>query len=599
MPVQYNGQAFANGHCDCSTALASDNVGLQRVSHHGHYFSNTLSHPLMNQEASAPAANFIRTMIEKDVAAGKHQGLVATRFPPEPNGYLHMGHAKSICLNFGVAAEFGGWTNLRFDDTNPDKESEEYMEAIKRDVAWLGFEWASLRAASDYFDQLYDYAVLLIKKGSAYVDSLSADEIREYRGSLTSPGKDSPYRNRSVDENLDLLERMKNGEFEEGAHVLRAKIDMASSNINLRDPAIYRIKKSHHYKTGDKWCVYPLYDYTHCLSDAIEGITHSLCTLEFEDHRPLYDWVIDQVDPPARPEQTEFGPLNLEYCILSKRRLVQLVEGGYVDGWDDPRLPTIAGMRRRGFTPASIRDFCSRIGVTKNEALIEWSVLEHSVREDLNRHAERRLAVLDPLKITLTSVPAGQRQTVKLPNHPGQPELGSRELSLTRELYIERSDFEQLPPPKFKRLVPGGEVRLRSGWVIRCDEVITDDEGNVVELKCSHDPDTLGKKPEGRKVKGVVHWVSAEDSVAAEVRVYDHLFDRPDPMSADNYLDALNPHSLTLHSNARVEPHVASAAAETRFQFERMGYFVVDKNLSTAARPVLNQIVALRDSKAS
>ncbi len=536
-------------------------------------------------------------MIEKDVAAGKHEGLVATRFPPEPNGYLHIGHAKSICLNFGVAAEFGGWTNLRFDDTNPDKESEEYMEAIKRDVSWLGFEWKSLCNASDYFDQLYDYAVLLVKKGAAYVDSLSAEEIREYRGSLTKPGVDSPYRTRSVEENLDLLERMKNGEFAEGEHILRAKIDMASSNINMRDPAIYRIKKSSHHRTGNQWNIYPLYDYTHCLSDAIEGITHSLCTLEFEDHRPLYNWVIEQIDPASKPEQTEFGPLNLEYCILSKRRLVQLAEGGFVDGWDDPRMPTIAGMRRRGFTPASIRDFCSRIGVTKNEALIEWSVLENSVREDLNRNAERRLAVLDPLKITITTLPENHRELVNLPNHPNREELGTRELAITREMYIERADFEQEPPPKFKRLVPGGEVRLRSAYVIRCDEVVLDDDGKVTELRCSHDPDTLGRKPEGRKVKGVIHWVSAADSVAAEVRVYDHLFNRPDPMAEENFLDALNPSSLQLYSNARVEHHVASAPAESRFQFERVGYFVVDMNLSSAERPVLNQVVALRESK--
>ena len=536
-------------------------------------------------------------MIEKDVAAGKHEGLVATRFPPEPNGYLHIGHAKSICLNFGVAAEFGGWTNLRFDDTNPDKESEEYMEAIKRDVSWLGFEWKSLCNASDYFDQLYDYAVLLVRKGAAYVDSLSAEEIREYRGSLTKPGVDSPYRTRSVEENLDLLERMKNGEFAEGEHILRAKIDMASSNINMRDPAIYRIKKSSHHRTGNQWNIYPLYDYTHCLSDAIEGITHSLCTLEFEDHRPLYNWVLKQIDPASKPEQTEFGPLNLEYCILSKRRLVQLAEGGFVDGWDDPRMPTIAGMRRRGFTPASIRDFCSRIGVTKNEALIEWSVLENSVREDLNRNAERRLAVLDPLKITITTLPENHRELVNLPNHPNREELGTRELAITREMYIERADFEQEPPPKFKRLVPGGEVRLRSAYVIRCDEVVLDNDGNVTELRCSHDPDTLGRKPEGRKVKGVIHWVSAADSVAAEVRVYDHLFNRPDPMAEENFLDALNPSSLQLYSNARVEHHVASALAESRFQFERVGYFVVDMNLSSAERPVLNQVVALRESK--
>jgi len=550
----------------------------------------------MTQESASPT-NFIRSMIETDVAANKHDGLVATRFPPEPNGYLHIGHAKSICLNFGVAQEFGGWTNLRFDDTNPAKESEEYMEAIKRDVAWLGFDWKSLCYASDYFDQLYDYALQLVRDGKAYVDSLNAEEIREYRGTLTKPGIESPYRNRSVEQNLELLEKMRAGECDEGEHVLRAKIDMASSNINMRDPAIYRIKKTDHYRTGDKWNIYPLYDYTHCLSDAIEGITHSLCTLEFEDHRPLYDWVIDQIKPPTRPEQTEFGPLNLEYAVLSKRKLIQLVSGNYVKGWDDPRMPTIAGMRRRGYPPEALRDFCRRIGVTKSDATIELKVLEHSIREHLNEHAERRMAVLDPIKITIDSWPADHKETLTIANHPNRPELGSRQLTMGRELFIEREDFAQTPPPKFKRLISGGEVRLRGSYVIRCDEVVHDDDGNVVELRCSHDPDTLGQKPAGRKVKGVIHWVSADDAVDAEIRQYDTLFTEPDPLAMEDFTEALNPESEQIYAAARVEKHIAAAAAETRFQLERTGYYVVDMVDSTPARPVLNQIVALRESR--
>ena len=548
-----------------------------------------------DNDSGSDSSNFIQNMIADDVASGKHQGLVATRFPPEPNGYLHIGHAKSICLNFGVAKDFGGWTNLRFDDTNPDKESEEYMSAIKRDVEWLGFSWKSLCYASDYFDQLYDFAIALVKKGAAYVDSLSADEIREYRGTLKAPGKDSPYRERSVEENLELLEGMKNGDYDEGEHVLRLKIDMASSNINLRDPAIYRIKKTHHYRTGDKWNIYPLYDYTHCLSDAIEGITHSLCTLEFEDHRPLYNWVLEQTQPHARPEQTEFGPLNLEYTVLSKRRLIQLVESGVVDGWDDPRLQTISGLRRRGYTPASLVEFCKRIGVTKSAAVIEMQVLESSIREELNESAHRRMAVLEPLKVVLTDWPTDQVQPLEVSNHPNRPEAGNRNLNFTRELYIERSDFEEVPPPKFKRLVPGGEVRLRNGYVIRCDEVIKDADGNITELHCSHDADTLGKKPEGRKVKGVIHWVSASESVPASVRIYDRLFNRENPMAEEDFMDALNPDSLSIFEDARIEPSLASASPQTRFQFERQGYFVADLDTSEI-HPVFNRIVALRDT---
>jgi glutaminyl-tRNA synthetase len=551
-----------------------------------------------DNDAGTEGSNFIRNMIAEDVANSKHQGLVATRFPPEPNGYLHIGHAKSICLNFGVAQEFDGWTNLRFDDTNPDKESEEYMTAIRRDVEWLGFSWKSLCYASDYFDQLYDYAVGLVKKGAAYVDSLNAEQIREYRGTLKAPGKDSPYRDRSVEENLTLLEGMKNGDFDEGEHVLRLKIDMASSNINMRDPAIYRIKKTHHYRTGDKWNIYPLYDYTHCLSDAIEGITHSLCTLEFEDHRPLYNWVLEQTEPPAKPEQTEFGPLNLEYTVLSKRRLIQLVQSGVVAGWDDPRMPTISGLRRRGYTPSSLVEFCRRIGVTKSAAVIELQVLENCIREELNAAAHRRMAVLEPLKVTLTDWPEDQAQTLELQNHPNQPEEGTRSIPFTRELYIERSDFEEVPPPKFKRLVPGGEVRLRSGYVIKCEEVIKDADGNITELRCTHDANTLGKKPEGRKVKGVIHWVPANESVRASVRIYELLFNRENPMAEEDFMDALNPESLKVFEEACVEPSLAQAAPEQRFQFERQGYFVADLD-TTDAQPVFNRIVPLRDTWAS
>ena len=550
----------------------------------------------MASESDPAPSNFIRSMIEKQAAS-----TVATRFPPEPNGYLHLGHAKSICLNFGIAQDFNGWTNLRFDDTNPDKESEEYMTAIKRDVEWLGFQWKSLCYASDYFDDLYSCAVALIKSGDAYVDSLSAEEIREYRGSLKEPGKESPYRNRSAEQSLELLEEMKSGKHNEGDHIVRLKIDMASSNMNMRDPAIYRIKKTHHYRTGDKWSIYPLYDYTHCLSDAIEGITHSLCTLEFEDHRPLYEWVIEKVKTSTvavelgSPVQTEFGPLNLEYTVLSKRKLIELVQKGLVSGWDDPRMPTISGLHRRGFTPDSIREFCRRIGVTKSSAVIEIGVLETVIREELNESAERRMAVLEPLKVVITSLADDHNEILQLANHPNKPELGSRQLPFTREVYIEQSDFEEDPPPKFKRLVPGGEVRLRSSYVIRCDEVIKDENGKITELHCTHDPDTLGKKPEGRKVKGVIHWVPAGHSVKSEVRVYDRLFNQPNPLAEDNYLDAINPDSLVVMEGAQLEPALASSAVGSRYQFERQGYFAIDED-STAERPVCNRIVSLRDT---
>lgn len=550
----------------------------------------------MASESDSAPGNFIRSMIEKQAVT-----TIATRFPPEPNGYLHLGHAKSICLNFGIAKDFNGWTNLRFDDTNPDKESEEFMHAIKRDVEWLGFEWKSLCYASDYFDDLYDCAVALIKSGDAYVDSLSAEEIRDYRGTLKAPGQESPYRNRSSAESLELLEEMKTGKHNEGDHVVRLKIDMASSNMNMRDPVIYRIKKTHHYRTGDKWNIYPLYDYTHCLSDAIEGITHSLCTLEFEDHRPLYEWVIEKVKASATqvqlgdPVQTEFGPLNLEYTVLSKRKLIELVDKGLVSGWDDPRMPTIAGLRRRGYTPDSVREFCRRIGVTKSSAVIEMGVLETVIREQLNESAERRMAVLEPLKVVITSVAEDHHEILELANHPNKPELGSRQLPFTREVYIEQSDFEEIPPPKFKRLIPGGEVRLRSSYVIRCDEVIKDETGRVIELRCSHDPATLGKKPEGRKVKGVIHWVPAPKSITSEVRVYDRLFNQSNPLAEENYLDAINPDSLVIMKQAQLEPALANAPVGTRFQFERQGYFVID-NDSSSQRPVCNRITGLRDS---
>jgi len=550
----------------------------------------------MASESDPAPSNFILSMIEKQAATN-----VATRFPPEPNGYLHLGHAKSICLNFGIAENFDGWTNLRFDDTNPDKESEEYMSAIKRDVEWLGFKWKTLCYASDYFDDLYDCAVALVKSGNAYVDSLSAEEIREYRGTLKEPGKESPHRNRSPEQSLALLEEMKDGKHDEGEHVLRLKIDMASSNMNMRDPAIYRIKKTHHYRTGDKWNIYPLYDYTHCLSDAIEGITHSLCTLEFEDHRPLYEWVIEKVKASntgvelGNPVQTEFGPLNLEYTVLSKRKLIELVQKGHVSGWDDPRMPTISGLRRRGFTPGSIREFCRRIGVTKSSAVIEMSALETVIREELNESAERRMAVLEPLKVIIKSVADDHKEILELQNHPNQPELGTRQLPFTREIYIEASDFEQEPPPKFKRLTPGGEVRLRSSYVIRCDDVIKDANGQITELHCTHDPETLGKKPEGRKVKGVIHWVPASQSVEAEVRVYERLFNQPAPLAEEDYLDAINPESLVVMANARLEASVATASIGSRFQFERQGYFSIDDD-STPERPVCNRIVGLRDT---
>ncbi len=541
-------------------------------------------------------SNFIRQIINNDLKQNKNDGKVATRFPPEPNGYLHIGHAKSICLNFGIAGEYQGTCNLRFDDTNPEKESIEYMEAIERDVSWLGFQWHELRHASDYFEKLYDYAVELIQKGLAYVDSSTPEQMRQNRGTLTEPGKESPDRNRSIEENLDLFTRMRAGEFADGQYVLRAKIDMASPNINMRDPVIYRIRRVHHHRTGDKWCVYPMYDYTHCISDAIEGITHSLCTLEFEDHRPLYDWVLDNITIDCHPQQIEFARLQLEYSIVSKRKLNQLVAEKHVNGWDDPRMPTLAGLRRAGVTPVAIRDFCERIGITKKDSWIEMAVLENCIREDLNENAPRAMAVLRPLKLIIDNYPDDKTEALELGNHPQRPELGTRKVEFSKVLYIEQDDFAENPPPKYKRLVEGGEVRLRGAYVIRCDHIVKDENGTIIELHCSYDPDTLGKNPEGRKVKGVIHWVSERHSVPAEIRLYDRLFSQPNPDSLDNFLDALNPDSLEILTESRVESSLADAPPESRFQFERMGYFCLDATDSTPDKPVFNRTVTLRDT---
>ena len=548
----------------------------------------------MSDTETPVAANFVRHLVKSDLEQGKHSGIVTTRFPPEPNGFLHIGHAKSICLNFGIAEEFGGSCNLRFDDTNPEKEDTAFVDAIREDVAWLGFQWAGEHYASDYFDALYHYALQLIDKGAAYVDEQDQETIRAQRGTLTEPGQDSPFRGRLASENRALFERMRAGEFADGSMVLRAKIDMASPNINMRDPVIYRIRRAHHHRTGDAWCIYPMYDYTHCLSDAEERITHSLCTLEFADHKPLYEWVLEQLGTKARPEQTEFARLALEYTVVSKRKLAALVEGGVVEGWDDPRMPTLQGLRRRGFTPAAIRTFCERIGVTRKDSWIEMGVLEDAIRNDLNANSERRLAVLDPLRVEITNYTGEEMLT--LPNHPQRPELGERQIGFSNVIYIEREDFAEVPPPKFKRLVPGGEVRLRGAYVIRCDELVHDESGHLVGLKCSLDHDTLGKKPEGRKVKGVIHWVSEQGSVQATVRLYDRLFNTPNPASADNILDAINPHSLETMSTARVELSLAQAKQESNFQFERLGYFSADRREHSAEKPVFNRTVTLRDT---
>jgi glutaminyl-tRNA synthetase len=549
----------------------------------------------MSTNENHPTANFIRQIINTDLKDNKNNGKVATRFPPEPNGYLHIGHAKSICLNFGIAAEFRGSCNLRFDDTNPEKENIEYMESIERDVKWLGFEWAGLHHASDYFEQLYDYAVQLIEQGQAYVDSLSAEQVRLYRGTLTEPGKESPDRSHTIAENLDLFQRMRAGEFADGQYVLRAKIDMASPNINMRDPAIYRIRRVHHHRTGDAWCIYPMYDYTHCISDAIEGITHSLCTLEFEDHRPLYDWVLEQLQTPCHPQQIEFARLQLEYTIVSKRKLNQLVMEKHVYGWDDPRMPTIAGLRRAGFTPKAIRDFCERIGVTKQNSWIEMGVLEYCIREDLNENALRAMAVLQPLRVVIDNYPEDQIEELEISNHPQKPELGKRKVPFTKVILIEQDDFAEIPPPKFKRLVVGEEVRLRGSYVIRCHEVIKNTEGVIIELRCTYDADTLGKNPEGRKVKGVIHWVSEQQSHPAEVRLYDRLFKVPNPDNEENFLNAINTNSLEVLADCRVEASLLNAQPESRFQFERTGYFCLDAIDSVNGKLVFNRTVTLRE----
>ncbi|EGQ9322631.1 glutamine--tRNA ligase [Vibrio cholerae] len=547
-------------------------------------------------EAEARPSNFIRQIIDKDLADGKHT-TVHTRFPPEPNGYLHIGHAKSICLNFGIAQDYQGQCNLRFDDTNPEKENLEYVESIKKDVTWLGFDWSGeVCYSSDYFDKLYEYAIELIQKGLAYVDELTPEQIREYRGTLTEPGKHSPYRDRSVEENLVLFEKMRAGEFAEGQACLRAKIDMASSFIVMRDPVLYRVRFAEHHQTGDKWCIYPMYDFTHCISDALEGITHSICTLEFQDNRRLYDWVLDNITIPCHPRQYEFSRLNLEYTVMSKRKLNQLVTEKLVTGWDDPRMPTISGLRRRGFTPSAIREFCKRIGVTKQENMIEYSALESCIRDDLNENAPRAMAVLDPVKLVIENFAAGTVETLTLANHPNKPEMGDREVPFTRELLIEREDFREEANKKYKRLVLGKEVRLRGAYVIKAERIEKDEQGNITTIFCSYDPETLGKNPaDGRKVKGVIHWVSAEKGVPAEFRLYERLFTVPNPGAADNFAETINPESL-VKVQGYVEPSLVEAKPEFGYQFERMGYFCADNKDSSPQALVFNRTVGLRDS---
>ena len=557
----------------------------------------------MTITVSTPPSNFIRQIIAEDLKANKNDGRIATRFPPEPNGYLHIGHAKSICLNFGIAAEHdAGTCNLRFDDTNPTKEDVEYVKSIQEDVRWLGFDWGDrLFYASDYFDQLYEYAVQLIKAGKAYVCSLSAEETREYRGTLTEPGRESPFRTRSTAENLDLFERMRAGEFEDGTHVLRAKINMASPNVLMRDPTLYRIRKVPHHRTGDKWCIYPMYDFTHCLSDSIERITHSLCTLEFEINRELYDWVLDQLDVECHPQQIEFARLNLSYTVLSKRKLIQLVEEGHVSGWDDPRMPTISGFRRRGYTPESIRNFCERIGVARRDSIVDMALLEYTVREDLNQRAPRKMAVLRPLRVVILNYPENQEEFLPAINNPEDPDMGTRNVPFSRVLYIEQEDFLEDPPKKFFRLAPGREVRLRYAYFITCVNVIKDeDTGEVIELHCTYDPQTRGGgSPDGRKVKATLHWVSAAHAVEAEVRLYDHLFVKENPDDAEegqNFKSNLNPKSLEVLTACRVEPGLAEAAPGERYQFERLGYFCVDSVDSSTGALVFNRTVTLRDT---
>lgn len=551
--------------------------------------------------AAVQSVNFIQSIINQDNETNVYNGRVHTRFPPEPNGYLHIGHAKSICLNFGIAQQYGGLCNLRFDDTNPAKEDVEYVESIKEDVRWLGFDWEDREYyASDYFEQLYLYAVKLIKLGKAYVCDLSADEIRDYRGTLTQPGKNSPYRERSVEENLDLFQRMRAGEFPDGSRVLRAKIDMASPNLNMRDPVLYRILRATHHRTGDEWCIYPMYDYAHPLSDAIEGITHSICTLEFEDHRPLYDWVIENVDPEVHPKQIEFARLNLTNTVMSKRKLRKLVEEGYVDGWDDPRMPTISGLRRRGYTPESIRDFCDRIGVAKSNSTVDIALLEHCIREDLKAKAPRVMAVLNPVKLVIDNYPEGKVEYLEAENNPERPELGTRKIPFSRELYIEREDFCEVPPPKFFRLSPGKEVRLKNAYIIKCNNVIKDEAtGEILEIHCTYDPDTKSGGPaSGKKVKGTLHWVSAGHATEAEVRLYGYLFNDDDPESeeAADFMEKLNKDSLQRLYCCKLEPELANAEPGSRYQFIRHGYFCVDTVCSKPGNLVFNRIVSLKDT---
>ncbi|WP_217522235.1 glutamine--tRNA ligase [Vibrio metschnikovii] len=547
-------------------------------------------------EAEARPSNFIRQIIDKDLADGKHTS-VQTRFPPEPNGYLHIGHAKSICLNFGIAQDYQGQCNLRFDDTNPEKEDLEYVESIKKDVNWLGFEWSgNVRYSSDYFDQLYLYAVELINKGLAYVEELTPEQIREYRGTLTQAGKNSPYRDRPIEENLALFEKMRAGEFSEGQACLRAKIDMASSFMVMRDPVLYRVRFAEHHQTGDKWCIYPMYDFTHCISDALEGITHSLCTLEFQDNRRLYDWVLDNITIDCHPRQYEFSRLNLEYTVMSKRKLNQLVVEKLIEGWDDPRMPTISGLRRRGFTPASIREFCKRIGVTKQDNMIEFSSLESCIRDDLNENAPRAMAVLDPVKIIIENFAENSVELLTVANHPNKPEMGEREVPFTREIWIEREDFREEGNKKYKRLVLGKEVRLRGAYIIKAERIEKDQQGNITTIYCTYDPETLGKNPaDGRKVKGVIHWVSADKALPAQFRLYDRLFTVANPAAADNFAATINPDSLiTMHGF--VEPSLKDAQPEFGYQFERMGYFCADIKDSRPDSLVFNRTVGLRDT---
>ena len=550
-------------------------------------------------EMEPQASDFIRDIIVADRKAGKNDGRVMTRFPPEPNGYLHIGHAKSICLNFGIAQQFSGVCNLRFDDTNPTKEEEEYVESIMDNVRWLGFDWEDrLYYASDYFEQMYDYAVHLIREGKAYVCDLSADEVREYRGTLLESGKDSPYRSRSVAENLDLFQRMRAGEFPDGARTLRAKIDMASPNLNMRDPVLYRILHAEHHRTGNEWCLYPMYDYAHPLSDALEGITHSICTLEFEDHRPLYDWSLDNLPVPCHPQQIEFARLNLSYTVMSKRKLLNLVNEGYVAGWDDPRMPTLAGMRRRGYTPEAIRLFCDKIGVAKRENLVDLALLEYCVREDLNRRAPRVMGVLRPLKVVIENYPAGQVEELEAINNPEDPSAGTRKVPFSRELYLEQEDFLEEPPKKFYRLAPGREVRLRYAYFLKCVGVAKNAQGEVVELRCTYDPETKGgHAPDGRQVKATLHWVSAAHAIPAEARLYDRLFTQPEPGAAHDgdFRAEINPNSLEVLRSCRLEPSLAKAAPGSFYQFERLGYFCVDLQDSLPGAPVFNRTVTLKD----